>query len=115
MASDVKVRKGERGKKCILDSDLCVSLKDILVSFNAPISEEHAWALVYQYAKCFCGEVSENEKDVSSKLVTKPKAIFLHRDGYVHAKTVLDLEGTHIPTDSDTPVNMPNAFLLFPI
>lgn len=98
MASDVKVRK-ERGKKCILDSDLCVSLKNILVSFNTPISEEHAWALVYQFAKCFCSELSD--KDNQSKLVTKPKDVFLHRDGYVHPKTFLDLEGgTQIPTDS---------------
>lgn len=97
MASDVKVRR-ERGKKCILDSDLCVSLRNILFSFNTPISEEHAWALVHQFAKCFSSEISD--KDNQSKLVPKPKDIFLHRDGYVHSKSFLDQEGTQIPTDS---------------
>lgn len=97
MASDVKVKR-ERGKKCILDSDLCVSLRNILVSFNAPISEEQAWALVYNFAKCFCNEASD--QDNQSKFVSKPKDIFLHRDGYVHSKTILDLEGAHISTDT---------------
>uniref|UniRef100_A0A8D9ER08 Protein spire n=1 Tax=Cacopsylla melanoneura TaxID=428564 RepID=A0A8D9ER08_9HEMI len=97
MASDVKVKR-ERGKKCILDSDLCVSLKHILFSFNAPISEEQAWALVYQFSKCFCSVLSD--QDNQSKFLTKPKEIFLHRDGYVHSKTILDLEGTHISTDT---------------
>ena len=33
---------------CQLDSDQCLSLEQILQSFSAPISEEHAWAVIHQ-------------------------------------------------------------------
>ena len=33
---------------CQLDTDQCLSLEQILQSFSAPISEEHAWAVIHQ-------------------------------------------------------------------
>ena len=33
---------------CSLDPGGCLSLQQILASFTAPISEEHAWAVIHQ-------------------------------------------------------------------
>lgn len=82
MAGDVKVVT----KPCILDSDSCVSLKNILLSFNAPINEEYAWALCYQCAKCF-QEAFENDREKCC-VVSEPEHVLLHKDGYVHANTI---------------------------
>jgi hypothetical protein len=39
---------GESWSGCKLDEGGCLSLQQILHSFSAPISEEHAWALIHQ-------------------------------------------------------------------
>ena len=36
---------------CSLDPGGCLSLQQILASFTAPISEEHAWAVIHQVKK----------------------------------------------------------------
>ena len=36
---------------CSLDPGGCLSLQQILASFTAPISEEHAWAVIHQVRK----------------------------------------------------------------
>ena len=33
---------------CHLDREECLTLEQILQSFSAPISEEHAWAVIHQ-------------------------------------------------------------------
>ena len=38
-------------KGCQLDADQCLSLEQILQSFSAPISEEHAWAVIHQVSQ----------------------------------------------------------------
>ena len=73
--------------KCKLDADECISLLDILISFNSPISEEHAWALCYECAKCFKNAYSKNGD--KCRLVKKLDQVLLHKDGYVHAKSIL--------------------------
>lgn len=73
--------------KCKLDDDECVSLSDILVSFNGPISEEHAWALCYQCAKCFKNAYAKNRE--KCRLVKKLDQVILHKDGYVHSKSIV--------------------------
>lgn len=89
MASDVEVSPN----KCILDDKGCVSLMDILISFNAPISEEHAWALCYQCAKCFKNALqSDREK---CKVVTDLDHVLIHRDGQVHSSTIFAGGGTN--------------------
>lgn len=82
MAADVEVRPN----KCKLDENDCVSLLDILISFNAPINEEHAWALCYQCAKCFKNALhSDREK---CRVVSELQHVLLHRDGQVHSNTI---------------------------
>ena len=72
--------KMKRPKKprCKLDSNDCVNLKDILFSFNGPISQEQAWALCYQAAKAFLN-LSQNEFCELSDM----SHILLHKDGHV--------------------------------
>ena len=36
---------------CSLDSHNCLDLQQILQVFSAPITEEHAWALVHQVSQ----------------------------------------------------------------
>ncbi|CAB0008172.1 unnamed protein product, partial [Nesidiocoris tenuis] len=83
--------------KCMLDEDHCVSLKDILLSFNAPISEEHAWALCYQCAKCFRNAMRTDREKCS--IVASISEILIHRDGQVHSNTIF--RGGGHPDDCD--------------
>ncbi|XP_065200343.1 protein spire isoform X2 [Planococcus citri] len=73
--------------KCMLDEEDSVALSDILISFNGPINEEHAWALCYQCAKCFKNSYSkEYEK---CRLVKELDQVKLHREGYVNSKSIV--------------------------
>lgn len=89
MASDVSVTNKAKQviRKCTLDDNSCVSLLDVLNSFNAPINEEHAWALCFQCAVCF-KSVVEKEKD-KCMLVDSVDQVFVSKEGTVHPKTVL--------------------------
>ncbi|XP_059482848.1 protein spire isoform X2 [Neocloeon triangulifer] len=88
MAADVAVSGGRASDtpSLSLDASGCVSLQDILLAFNAPISEEHAWALCFECVKCFQNALHEHGKCL---LVSEPEHIFLHKDGQVHVRTVL--------------------------
>lgn len=88
MAADVEVRP----RKCKLDENECVSLLDILISFNAPINEEHAWALCYQCAKCFQNALQSDRG--MCRVVTELEQVVLHRDGNVHSNTIFAGGGT---------------------
>jgi hypothetical protein len=91
MAADVAVSGGGGGggadqPSLSLDASGCVSLQDILLAFNAPISEEHAWALCFECVKCFQNALHEHGKCL---VVVEPEHIVLHKDGQVHLRTVL--------------------------
>ena len=43
-----------------LDEYGCLSLAEIIKSFNAPISEEHAWALIYQCLRALDNCIRDN-------------------------------------------------------
>jgi len=89
MAADVAVSGGGGGAdqpSLSLDASGCVSLQDILLAFNAPISEEHAWALCFECVKCFQNALHEHGKCL---VVVEPEHIVLHKDGQVHLRTVL--------------------------
>ena len=89
MAEDVKVKND---KRCFLDRNGCITLKNILISFNAPINEEHAWALCYQCSKCFKNSI-RNERE-TCLLVSELDHVLLHRDGQVHSNTIFARGGT---------------------
>lgn len=70
--------------KCELDSRNVVSLADILKSFHAPISEEYAWALTYQCAKCGQSVLANDEEREICHLITQPEHLLVHKDGQIH-------------------------------
>ena len=90
-----------------LDEYDCLSLAKIIESFNAPISEDHAWALIYQCMKALDTCIRDNlirqpqTAGSSSQLgnnenqhqqhtilsVVSPDEISIQRDGIIHHKT----------------------------
>ncbi|XP_035446478.2 protein spire isoform X2 [Spodoptera frugiperda] len=74
------------GTEFSLDASDCITLQQILQAFNSTISEEHAWALFYQAARCFQKCMSEG---ATCYLATEPRHVLLHKDGTVHPTTLL--------------------------
>lgn len=63
----------------------CMSILDILKSFNAPISEEQAWALIYQSVRLYRDACQR--PDFSVQICRPPmsmKHLHVHKDGSVH-------------------------------
>ena len=67
----------------------CLTLRQIVGSFSAPITEEHAWAVVYETAKTL-GLCLDNPS-VAHRLfvVNAMDAILIHEDGHVHEDTFI--------------------------
>lgn len=74
------------GGEFSLDSAECISLQQILQAFNSTISEEHAWALFFQAARCFQRCLTDG---ATCYLVSEPTHVLLHKDGTVHPTTLL--------------------------
>lgn len=74
------------GAEITLDTTECLNLQQILQAFNSTISEEHAWALFYQAARCYQKCLSEG---ATCYLPTEPRHVLLHKDGSVHPNTLL--------------------------
>lgn len=78
------------------DKDNCLSLNDILRSFNAPLSEEQAWSLIYQSVQLYRNfihiefidkQTKKDAKRKSSHRIKVPKStknLNVHKDGSVH-------------------------------
>uniref|UniRef100_A0A1B0APV7 KIND domain-containing protein n=1 Tax=Glossina palpalis gambiensis TaxID=67801 RepID=A0A1B0APV7_9MUSC len=64
----------------------CVSLKNILESFKAPLSEEQAWAVIYQYISMYRSVATTGEQHIFNNLEIPDTLanMNLHRDGTVH-------------------------------
>jgi hypothetical protein len=77
---------GAGGAEFALDGAECINLQQILQAFNSTISEEHAWALFHQSARCFHKCLAEG---TTCYLATEPRHLLLHRDGSVHPKSLL--------------------------
>jgi len=75
-----------------LDENGCLVLASIVEAFNTPISEEHAWALSYQVAKCGQAILGNEAQRGACLLVTNMHHLVLHRDGHVHQSTFLDMQ-----------------------
>ncbi|XP_011861517.1 PREDICTED: protein spire isoform X2 [Vollenhovia emeryi] len=79
--------------KCKLDSHGCLNLRDILLMFDSPISQERAWALCYQIAKSL-SHLTENKFYEISEL----SQIILHKDGDIRVE---NLAGSKQPLVSE--------------
>nr|XP_034191037.1 protein spire isoform X1 [Osmia lignaria]XP_034191038.1 protein spire isoform X1 [Osmia lignaria]XP_034191039.1 protein spire isoform X1 [Osmia lignaria]XP_034191040.1 protein spire isoform X1 [Osmia lignaria]XP_034191042.1 protein spire isoform X1 [Osmia lignaria]XP_034191043.1 protein spire isoform X1 [Osmia lignaria]XP_034191044.1 protein spire isoform X1 [Osmia lignaria]XP_034191045.1 protein spire isoform X1 [Osmia lignaria]XP_034191046.1 protein spire isoform X1 [Osmia lignaria] len=76
--SEKKKEKSTNRPKCRLDANGRLNLKDILISFNGPVSQEQAWALCYQTAKSFSRLPDNNFYEL-----LELSQIVLHKDGDV--------------------------------
>ncbi|XP_070497035.1 protein spire isoform X3 [Chironomus tepperi] len=79
------------------DKDNCLTLDDILRSFNAPLSEEQAWSLIYQSVLLYRNFIriefidKNTKKDSTTQKVShrikvpkSPRNLNIHKDGTVH-------------------------------
>ncbi|XP_017859813.1 PREDICTED: protein spire isoform X1 [Drosophila arizonae] len=68
-------------------TDQCVSLNNILDCFKAPVSEDQAWALIYQFISLYLKVAEQalhcSSDDYEAHLPTRFE-LHLHRDGSVH-------------------------------
>ncbi|XP_076223981.1 spire type actin nucleation factor isoform X3 [Nomia melanderi] len=84
VSDDEKKPAGHRAKDagqrptCKLDANDRLNLKDILSSFNGPVSQEQAWALCYQTAKSLSRLPDKNFYEI-----TELSQLVLHKDGDV--------------------------------
>lgn len=86
--------------RCAPNAEGAVNLQDILESFNAPIKEEHAWALCYQCAKCFNEALSYNRDKCCN--VSDVSHVWVHGDGTVHASTIFAGGGNNTGRNTNT-------------
>jgi Kinase non-catalytic C-lobe domain len=98
--STVNAKKIENSLELCCDKDNCLSLDDILRSFNAPLSEEQAWSLIYQtvlfyrnfiriefidkHTKKDSSATAANKSSHRIKVPKSPKNLNIHKDGTVH-------------------------------
>ena len=94
------------------DKDNCLSLNDILRSFNAPLSEEQAWSLIYQSVLLYRNFIrvefidKHTKKDAtqkSSHRIKVPKStknLNVHKDGSVHISDSGEFNRRFIRLDS---------------
>lgn len=67
------------------DPESCVSLINILKSFNAPISEDQAWALIYQSVQLYRDVCRQsNTKLRELRVPGATRNLNVHKDGSVH-------------------------------
>ncbi|XP_052758521.1 protein spire [Galleria mellonella] len=95
------------GTEYALDAADCISLQQILQAFNSTISEEHAWALFYQAARCFQKCLAEGS---TCYLATEPRHVIIHKDGSVHPSTLLhpgdDITREEVASETKLVVNL---------
>ncbi|GIY10035.1 KIND domain-containing protein [Caerostris extrusa] len=72
--------------RCTLDPNGCLQLSTILQSFSASLSEERAWALCFQSAKCMVNEWNSDSN--SCYCLSDTSHLLIHKDGFVHRSTV---------------------------
>ena len=73
---------------CQLTQEGYLSLEKITSGFNAPITEEHAWAVVFECVKCL-KSVMATKPSRGVFLITNTQQIQIHREGRVHESTFL--------------------------
>jgi len=71
--------------QCNLDKDNCVDLDQVLKVFSAPITEEHAWALVYQSLEILDNIIDDDQTEFYR--IETARDILLTSDGLVHFNT----------------------------
>lgn len=77
-----------------LNRDGCLNLKHATASFgDTPMSEEHAWAVIYECCKCLQRLIPKKAKTCKLYVVSSIEEIFIHKEGSVHESTFLAASG----------------------
>jgi len=92
---------------CKFNSDKCLALEEITSSLSAPITEEHAWAIVFECVKCLHSMVESKPRKVF--IVTNTKQILLHQEGRVHESTFLIPENCGGDDGQENSVSKPTS------
>lgn len=70
---------------CCSDPYSCMTLYDVLKSFNAPVSEEQMWALIYQSVKLYRDALQHSDYSFKElRAPASPHNLNIHKDGSVH-------------------------------
>lgn len=70
---------------CSRNSGQCLTLRNILDSFKAPLSEEQAWALIYQFVSLYkMASIKQHHLFNEFEMPDSLENLCLHRDGTVH-------------------------------
>ena len=90
-----------------LDSDGCLTLKQVVGSFSAPITEEHAWAVVYEVVKTL--DMCLSNLSIHSRLflANSLNHLLMHQDGHLHERTFL-LEPNSVYSHERDPIQSEN-------
>ena len=76
-----------------LNRDKCLSLEQITEGFSAPITEEHAFAIVHECMKTLTVLVTRSHPAKKTlATIEGTRDIFLHNDGRVHESTFIKAE-----------------------
>ena len=73
----------------LLDPSGCLSLEQVIRSFNAPISEEHTFAIVHEAMKCLKAMLKEDYNNSSLSGARSAREIKVAADGTIHPSTFL--------------------------
>lgn len=97
LISECGVRTVRNSLDFCSDKKNCMTVEDILKAFNAPLSEDHAWALIYQFVNMYKNFIhiefidkntkTKKDKRSISHRIKVPKAmehLSIHKDGSVH-------------------------------
>lgn len=69
------------------NQEICVTLESVLKSFNTAISEEQAWAVLYNTLKIYRAQLSQRQEGHKFRNLPVPLDachINLHKDGTIH-------------------------------
>eukprot|EP00093_Oithona_nana_P001430 01430.XXX_3188_210_1 [CDS] Oithona nana genome sequencing. len=72
-----------------LDSKQCLTLKQVVGSFSAPITEEHAWSVVYEMTKTL--DLCLDNPGIYHKLylANRLEHVYIHEEGLVNDQTFI--------------------------
>jgi Kinase non-catalytic C-lobe domain len=122
-ACNKKILKEFSNVKNTIDTENTISLEEILKSFNAPISEEQAWSLIFQTVAMYKHKLN-NKLDTFRDLhaPVAPRNLFVRKDGTVFVSCKNEGESRIINFLFShscchfmflSPILFPNAFLCY--
>jgi Kinase non-catalytic C-lobe domain len=96
-ACNKKILKEMSSVKSSSDTENTISLEEILKSFNAPISEEQAWSLIFQTVAMYKHKlINKLDKFRDLHAPVAPRNLFVRKDGTVFVSCKNEGESIHV-------------------